>query len=358
MDAISLLYGPMERFGKSQSREYDIWLIFRGGTQEAQAASFVDASVGLVVFFVVPTAVNGGAEAGMPGLPRMLCAIPHCLMLTALVWAAPLSPQRIVSVSPAVTEMLYGIGAFDRVVAVTDYCLYPPEAKALPKVGGWATPSVEKVAGFRPDLVVLSDAQAPFLEMPLAQLGIPTAIARGQTLQDVYAAMTTLGKATGNLHQAERLAAQTRSALDTVGNRAAHLARPSVLCVVDRTPGTLRDLYAVTEGSFLAELIAIAGGKTAGAASRLGYAKISQEALLTMNPDIVLDIMPTSQNNGGPHPEAAWRELPEINAVRRGRVYVVREEFVPHASQMVARTAVLFARLLHPEVPPREWEAR
>jgi iron complex transport system substrate-binding protein len=279
-------------------------------------------------------------------------------MLAALACAAAAQPQRIVSVSPAVTELLYGIGAFDRVVAVTDYCLYPPEAKTLPKVGGWATPSVEKVAGFRPDLVVLSDGQAPFLAMPLAQLGIPTAIARSQTLEDVFAAIATLGKATGNVRQAERLATQTRSALETVRKRAAHLPRPSVLCVVDRTPGTLRDLYAVTEGSFLAELIAIAGGKTAGAATRLGYAKISQEALLTMNPDIILDIMPASQNNGGQHPEVPWRELPEINAVRRGRVYVVREEYVPHASQMVARTAVLFARLLHPEAPPREWEER
>jgi iron complex transport system substrate-binding protein len=284
----------------------------------------------------------------------MLLAILHCLILAG---AAAGPPQRIVSVSPAVTEMLYGIGAFERVVAVTDYCLYPPQAKALPKVGGWATPSVEKVAGFRPDLVVLSDAQAPFLEMPLAQLGIATAIARSQTLDDAFRAIATLGKATGNIRQAERLAAQTQASLDTVRKRAARLPRPSVLCVVDRTPGTLRDLYGVTEGSFLAELITVAGGKTAGARTRLGYAKISQEALLTMNPDVILDIMPASQNNGGPHPEAAWRELPEINAVRRGRVYVVREEFVPHDSQMVARTAVLLARLLHPEVPSRQWEA-
>jgi iron complex transport system substrate-binding protein len=289
----------------------------------------------------------------------LLGAIRHCLILAALASSASAGPpQRIVSVSPAVTEMLYGIGAFDRVVAVTDYCLYPPEAKALPKVGGWATPSVEKVAGFRPDLVALSDAQAPFLEMPLAKLGIPTAIARSQTLLDTFTAIETLGKATGNVRQAGLLAAQTRAALDKVEKRAAGLPRPSVLCVVDRTPGTLRELYAVTEGSFLAELIAIAGGKTVGAASRLGYAKIGQETLLTMNPDIVLDIMPASQTNARSHPEAAWRELAEISAVRRGRVYVVREEFVPHASQMVARTAVLLARLLHPEVPPREWEAR
>src|SRR5436309_1931505 len=107
-------------------------------------------------------------------------------------WAA--SPQRIVSVSPVVTEILYGIGAFGRVVAVTEYCLYPPEAKALPKVGGWSTPSIEKVASFRPDLVVLSDAQKPFLKDPLERLGIATAIVSTQAIVDAFNAIQTLGK--------------------------------------------------------------------------------------------------------------------------------------------------------------------
>jgi iron complex transport system substrate-binding protein len=278
------------------------------------------------------------------------------LALTALAFAA--SPRRIISVSPAVTEILYGIGAFDRVVAVTDYCVYPPQAKSLPKVGGWATPSIERIAGFEPDLVAFSDAQKPFLEMPLGQLGIHTAIARSQTIQDAYSAIATLGRATGNEAEAARLTTQVKAALDTVRLRTAGLPHPSVVCIVDRTPGTLRNLYVVTEGSFLAELISIAGGTPAGGSSRLGYGKISKEALLTINPEIVFDIEPGSQTNAGAHPEAAWQELPEISAVRHGRVYIVREEFVPHDSQMIAKTAVLFARLLHPEVPPREWESR
>jgi iron complex transport system substrate-binding protein len=280
------------------------------------------------------------------------------LLFAALAWtgaAAP--PQRIVSVSPAVTEILYGIGAFPRVVAVTDYCLYPPEAKALPKVGGWATPSVERIAGFRPDLVVFSDAQSPFLEAPLQQLGIHTAIARSQRIQDAFTAIATLGRATGNEQQAARLAADTKAALEKVRQRAASLPHPTVLCIIDRTPGTLRDLYAATEGSFLAELITIAGGRFVGGSSRLGYAKISKEAVLAMNPEIILDIVPASQNTAGPHPESPWQDLPELSAVRRGRVYAVREEFVPHDSQMIARTAALFARLLHPEAP-RGWEPR
>lgn len=289
---------------------------------------------------------------GVDTVIRKCCLI--LLFLASLAFAA--SPRRIVSVSPAITEILYGIGAFDRVVAVTDYCLYPPEAKSLPKVGGWATPSVERIVGFHPDLVAFSDAQAPFLEMPLGQLGIRTAIARSQTIQDAYDAIATLGRATGNQAQAARLIAQIRTSLDIVRRRAASLPHPSVIAIVDRTPGTLRDLYAVTDGSYLAELISIAGGTPAGGSSRLGYGKISKEALVTINPEIILDIEPGSQTNAGSHPEAAWQELPEISAVRHGHVYVVRDEFVPHASQMIAKTAVIFARLLHPEAPPREWE--
>ncbi len=275
------------------------------------------------------------------------CVCP--LFLVAVAFAA--TPQRIVSVSPVETEILYGVGAFDKVVAVTEYCVYPPEAKALPKVGGWATPSVEKVAGFHPDLVAFSEAQAPFLENQLKLLGIRTVLAPSQTVQDAFTAITAIGQATGHERQAAELASRTRNALEAVRKRAAGLTRPAVLIIVDRTPGTLRDLYAALPGSFLAELVEIAGGKVVPSESGLGYGKISAERVLAANPDIVLDLVPASQADSDP-----WRELPELNAVRRGRVNRVREEFAAHDSQMIARTAVVFARLLHPEVPEREWE--
>jgi iron complex transport system substrate-binding protein len=263
-------------------------------------------------------------------------------------------PQRIVSVAPTVTEMLYGIGAFNRVVAVTEYCTYPPAAKALPKVGGWATPSIEKIAGFQPGLVAFTEIQAPFLDSPLKKLGIRTLIARSTTIQDAFNSMEALGNATGTERGAANLVAQVKASLDAVRRRAAGLPHPSVLCIIDRTPGTLRDLYAAIEGSFLAELIVIAGGSVVGGAARGGYGRISKEAVLTANPDIVLDLMPIQQP--GASPELAWRDLPELKAVRRGSVHIVREEYAAHDSQLIAKTAVVFAQLLHPEVPKREWE--
>ena len=100
------------------------------------------------------------------------------------------------------------------------------------------------------------------------------------------------------------------------------------------------------------------GGKLVVGSTRAGYGRISKETVLAQNPDIIFDIMPASQSSIGPHPESAWGELPEINAVRHGQVHVIRDDFVPHDSQMIGRTAALFAHLLHPEVPEREWEPR
>jgi len=279
--------------------------------------------------------------------------LPAAGLLAGVLFSFAAAPQRIVSVSPVVTEILYGVGAFDKVVAVTEYCTYPPEAKALPKVGGWATPSVEKVAGFHPDLVAFSEAQTPFLAKQLQQLGIRVVLAPSQTIQDAFTAIAALGQATGHVRQAAELAARTRTALDTVRMRAARLLRPTVLIIVDRTPGALRDMYAAQPGSFLAELVEIAGGKVVAAPSGAGYGKISAENVLAANPDIILDIL---QSTNAGNAEAAWRELPELNAVRRSAVYTVRDDFVTHDSQRIAQTAVLFAKLLHSEVPPREWE--
>ena len=278
--------------------------------------------------------------------------LPAAGLVAGTLFAFAATPQRIVSVSPVVTEMLYGVGAFDKVVAVTEYCTYPPEAKALPKIGGWATPSVERVAGFHPDLVAFSEAQAPFLKNQLQQLGIPIVAVPSQTIQDAFTAMAALGQATGHERQAAELAARTRAALDAVRMRATGLPRATVLIVVDHTPGALREMYAALPGSFLAELVEIAGGKVVTAASGAGYGKISPETVLTENPDVILDVHSATSDDHG----AAWSALPELKAVRRGGVHIVRDDFVAHDSQMIAKTAVLFARLLHPEVASREWE--
>jgi iron complex transport system substrate-binding protein len=247
------------------------------------------------------------------------------------------------------------VGAFDRVVAVSDYCTYPPAVKSLPRIGGWNTPTLEKIVALRPDLVILTEAQAPFLQDQLHQLNIRTLVAPGHTVQDVFTAITEIGQATGNPREAAQLNASVKITLDGVRERARRLPRVRTMCVVDRTPGTLRDLYVATKGSYLAELIDIAGGDVIGRGSKEGYDRISKETVIRLNPQVILDFFHPRKGAFQENEIATWNELAELDAVKNKRVYPVHDEFVVHPSQMIAKTAVLFATLLHPEVPAAEW---
>jgi iron complex transport system substrate-binding protein len=259
-------------------------------------------------------------------------------------------PQRIVSLSPDLTEILYGVGAFPRVVGVSDYDSFPPEAAKVPHLGQLHNPSLEKLTALRPDLVVINNAQAPFLEDTLKELGLRVLKTSNRSVQEVYAAMMGIGRATGNEGEAARLVAATREGLDRVARKTARLARPRVVLVIDRTPGTLRDLYTATEGSYLAELVEIAGGRIIVAPAKSGYAKLSKEDLLAADPDTILDFIHGVKSRFAGDPMEAWREMPELKAVRGHRICEVSEDYVPHASQRIVQTAELFAKLVHPEI--------
>lgn len=262
----------------------------------------------------------------------------------------PANPRRIISLSPNATDILEGVGAFDRVVAVSDYCFYPPSVASLPRVGGWQNASLEEVASLAPDLVVMAEVQAPFVDSHLQALGIPTLVVPSQSLQDVFTAIDAVGRGVGRRQQARRLQDEVRAVLDRVAARTRDLPKPSVLCVVDRVPGTLRGLYAATQGSYLSRLIEIAGGRPIAPAATFNYGRIGKEAVVTLNPEVVIDMVQGAQGAFAEEPVGVWSELKEIRAVRRGRVHPVREMFVLHASQFVAQTAELFSRLIHPEV--------
>ena len=273
------------------------------------------------------------------------------VLLFALSAAGAESPRRIVSLSPDLTEMLYGVGAFSFIVAVSDYDTYPPGVEKLPRLGQLHSPSLEKLMSMRPDLVVINSAQGPLFEDSLKDLGIRYMEASNRSVAETYTAMMALGRATGNEAAAIKLVAATRAGLDRVSRKTAQLPKRRVVLIVDRTPGTMRDLYTATSGSYLAELVQIAGGVIALPPVQGGYAKLRTEDLLAANPDVILDLIQGPINRFSGDPKEAWQEMPELQAVREHHVYSVNEDFVPHASQRMVQTAELFARLIHPEIP-------
>ena len=286
-------------------------------------------------------------------LTAMLAALlaGGCGGIAPVVPASGAKPARIISLTPSTTEILHGVGAFERVVAVSDYCSYPPEAAKLPRVGGWNNPNMEQIASLRPDLVIFSDAQAQFVKDKVEAAGIKTLSVPSQTLEDAFTAITMVGRATGDEAAAARLLEQTRASVETVRLATERLPRRRVLCVVDRVPGTLRDLYTAGGDSFIAQLIRVAGGEPVSPPTREGWGKMQKEAVVALDPDVILDLMMHKEAAGGYGEDtlAVWKELPSLRAVREGRIYPVRDETVLHPSQLVGDSARKFAELIHPE---------
>lgn len=278
------------------------------------------------------------------------------LAAAALSVVAASSPQRIISLSPNVTEILYGVGAFDRVVAVSTFCEYPEAVKDLPRVGGWTDTSLEQVLGLRPDLVILTDAQAPLVEGRLRALGLATLVVRGQSLEDIFDAVAAIGEAVGNQQQATRLTETMHKELREVAAAVAGRDRPTVLVVVDRLPGTLRDIYVATKGSYLTTLVEIAGGSPILPRAPHEYTQISAEALASFDPEVVFDMVqalnePVAVPGVGDlaeDPTAVWESV-RIRAVANHRVYPITDKRYVHPSQFAIQAAREMARRLHPE---------
>jgi iron complex transport system substrate-binding protein len=284
----------------------------------------------------------------------MLRLVTTLVLFAAAAIAGP-APQRIISLSPSVTEILWGIGAFDRVVAVSSFCEYPEEVRGLPRVGGWSNTNLEQVVGLAPDIVILTDAQAPLVEGRLQALGFETLAVGSQSLADIFAAIESIGVAVGSSEGAAVLLSEMQAELDAIAERTDGRLRPSVLCVVDRLPGTLRDLYISTEGSYLTDLVRIAGGDPITPPAPHNYAQISTEALVSFDPEVVLDMVQTlatpvavGMSGFAEDPKAVWQTVP-IRASRNNRVYSFLDKRLVHPSQFAVRTAREMARRLHPD---------
>ena len=120
--------------------------------------------------------------------------------------------------------------------------------------------------------------------------------------------------------------------------------------MVGRVPGTLRDLTVATPGSFLADLVEIAGGRFVTAPTAAGYITINKEALVRLDPEIILDVVYTPGSRFGEDERAVWAAMPGLQAVRGQRVHAIRDEFVLHTSQFVSHTVRLLAETIHPEL--------
>lgn len=258
-------------------------------------------------------------------------------------------PQRIISVIPAVTEMLFAIGAGPQVVGVSSFDHHPAQVRELPRVGGLIDPHIERILALRPDLVIVYGSQTD-LRAQLERARIPLFEYRTGGLADIMTTMRELGARTGHREEAERAASRLERELAEIRARVRDRYRPRTLLVFGRDPGGLRNINVSGATGFLHDMLDAAGGTNVFAEIRREAVQATTEMILAAAPEVILELQYDTDRSAPmvARDIHAWQALAGVPAVRVGRVYILQgDEFVVPGPRVAAATRRL-ARTLHP----------
>jgi iron complex transport system substrate-binding protein len=262
-----------------------------------------------------------------------------------VVLSAP--PQRIVSLVPSVTEILYALGAEDRLVGVTTFCDFPPAAQAKPKVGGMVNPSLETIASLRPDLVlVTTGGNRESTIQQLVELGVPTYIVRPQNFSGVLESITRIGRLIGQEERTSRIVGELRHRADRVLEATRDRPRPSVLYLVWADP-----VIVPGRDTLITDLIRMAGGASVSGNERIDWPRLSLEQVVVKAPEVIV-----VATHSAAHVEDTlkrWRDQKILLPVfRTGRVHAIDGNLVHRPGPRVVDGLEALARAIHPGALP------
>jgi iron complex transport system substrate-binding protein len=258
-------------------------------------------------------------------------------------------PQRIISLVPALTEMLYAIGAGPQVIAVSSYDEYPPEVKALPRVGALLDPDTERILSLKPDLVITYGSQVD-LQAQMKRAQVPTFDYRHAGLAHILVTIKELGVRTGHSSEAEKIVGAIEARLAAVRASVAGKRRPKTLLVFSREPKTLRNMYVSGGRGFLHDMLEIAGGDDVFNDIDKESVQVSTETILARAPDVILELRPEEIPDGQPMKDelASWSRLASVPAVRNRRVHFISGHAITVPGPRVAESVERMAKALHP----------
>ncbi len=279
------------------------------------------------------------------------------LLLAAAPAAAGEAPRRVAVAGSGLTEIVYALGAADRLVAVDTTSLFPAAARRLPQLGYLRALGAEGIVSMRPDLVLAAEEAGPPAAMAqLAATGIPVVRAGdGYDPDSVLARVSAVGKALGLDAQAGQLADALRADFARLAADVAPLARPRVVFILSAGGGAP---MASGRETAAASIIALAGATNAIDAYR-GYKPLSPEALAAMRPDAILTTEQTIQSAGGIE---AFRKWPQLAGIGRAEIVAFDAVYLLGFGPRIVHAAHALARELHPEaklapLPERVWLA-
>ena len=251
-------------------------------------------------------------------------------------------PQRIISLAPSVTETLFALGVGDRVVGVTTYSNYPPQVQRIAKIGSFVNPSLEAVLGKQPDLVVGVPGGADRQQIKrMKRLGLKVLLVPATSLGDLFNSIKILARVVGRQEAGEKLLLRIRAQINQVRTTIAGTQPRRVLMVVG-----LRPLVAVGKGTFIDEILTLAGGENIAGAASPAWPHLPLDYVIAKAPQVIIEGgMGSERGESGKH----WADLQSIPAVKEGRIYSYSSDKILRPGPRVGEALKEIAQLIHPE---------
>jgi len=257
----------------------------------------------------------------------------------------PRRPERVVSIGPSITEFLFALGAGSRVVGVDDFSDEPAAAAQLEKVGGIKV-NFEKVVSLKPDLVLSVKFSDGTIEK-LASAGLLVLVVDPQSAGDVARTAILLGRAVGS--DGETMARDIQKRVDDVRSKTASTTtKPRVYHEIDASDPT--KIFTVGPGSYIHDLIEIAGGVNIAAKATSAYPQLSAEEILRSDPEII--VLAAADYSAKPDQIAARAGWSAISAVKNKRIVTIAPNLINRPGPRVGEAAEAYAKLVHPELFP------
>jgi len=251
-------------------------------------------------------------------------------------------PRRIVSLAPSITETVFALGFGNRLVGVTSHCDYPAEAKRLPKIGDFMSPSLEVIAAKQPDLVIgVTGATDPARAREIERLGIKITLVSVSSVSEILSSFKHIAALLGDPDAGATLVEKITAQFGKVKRRIAPAPRRSTLLAVG-----LRPLVAVGGKNFLDELITLAGGENIAGNASQPWLNLPDEYVVAKAPQVIIQ---AGMGSDASRPTRQWSDLKSIPAVKERRVYTYNSDKILRPGPRIGEGLEEIARLIHPE---------
>lgn len=261
----------------------------------------------------------------------------------------PDTPQRLIGLTPSLTEVFFALGLGEKVVGATTWADYPPAARKLTRVGPYVSPNMERILALKPDLVLANkDGNPPWVVERLSQLGVPVYVTVPGTPAELPAGMERLGDLLGAPQAGKRLAGKLRQEMAEVAKRLKGATPRPTLVVIGSRP-----LVSVGEETMNHHLLTMAGGANIAAGVNQRWPRLNLEYIIEAKPQvIILSTMERGQNLE--RDLAYWRSLPGVGDRPGVRVEWISSDIIDRPGPRVGQGLKNLARLIHPERFPQE----